>query len=96
MNSASRLLALTFIAAACSSGDLSAQSLFIPHPDNSSKVVEYFLEKPRGNCPWPTVVFVQGYQDGSRPGGKDFVTWGVLDRFAKRGYTFPGLTPSTP
>ena len=63
-----------------------AQSLSIAHPGDSSKHVEYFLEKPGGKGPWPTVVFLHGHQDGLRPGGRDFVTWGILDRFAKRGY----------
>jgi dipeptidyl aminopeptidase/acylaminoacyl peptidase len=31
-------------------------------------------------------VFVHGHQDGVRPGGQDFVSWGVLDRIAERGY----------
>jgi dipeptidyl aminopeptidase/acylaminoacyl peptidase len=32
------------------------------------------------------VIFVHGHQEGARPGGADFVRWGVLDRFAGRGY----------
>jgi dipeptidyl aminopeptidase/acylaminoacyl peptidase len=59
----------------------------MPHPDDSSKTVEYFLEKPAGRRPWPAVVFVHGHQEGvSLQGGADFARWGVLDRFAKRGY----------
>ncbi len=29
---------------------------------------------------------MHGHQEWPRRGGKDFVSWGVLDRFAKRGY----------
>ncbi len=61
-------------------------SLRIQHPDDSSKQVEYFLEHPAGNGPWPTVVFLHGHQEGDKPGGKDFVDWGVLTQFADRGY----------
>ncbi|MEX2263954.1 MAG: alpha/beta fold hydrolase [Bryobacteraceae bacterium] len=78
------VLALTL--AAYSTSNVHAQTLVIAHPDDSSKKVEYFLEKPAGSGPWPTVVLVHGHQEGPRLGGKDFVRWGVLDRFAKRGY----------
>src|SRR5690242_11682897 len=78
------LIALVF--GGCQTTRVDAQSLSIIHPDDSSKRVEYFLEKPKGTGPWPTVVFLHGHQQGLRPGGRDFVTWGVLDRFAKRGY----------
>jgi pimeloyl-ACP methyl ester carboxylesterase len=60
--------------------------LSIPHPDDASKRVEYFLEKPTGAGPWPTIVFLHGFQSPPGNGGKDFVDWGVLGRFAKRGY----------
>jgi dipeptidyl aminopeptidase/acylaminoacyl peptidase len=32
------------------------------------------------------VVLIHGHQEGPRPGGRDFVNWGVLDRLAARGY----------
>ena len=88
MRSHSRLfLALVLGAIACSPNRKArAEAVTIPHPDDSSKKVEYFLQKPSGTAPWPTIVFVHGHQEWSRPGGKDFVNWGVLDRFAKRGY----------
>lgn len=58
----------------------------VPHPDNPSKSVEYFIEQPRGDGPWPTIVFLHGRQEGARPGGRLFVEWGVLKKFAARGY----------
>ena len=86
----SRLLLLLFIAAliACSAHKpLAAQPCFVPHPDNPAKTVEYFMEKPTGNGPWPTVVFLHGHQQWPfQPGGKDYVKWGVLHDFASRGY----------
>ncbi len=59
---------------------------FVQHPDDPTKKVEYFMKKPVKSGPWPMVVFLHGHQDGVRPGGKVFDEWGVLDRFAKRGY----------
>ena len=63
-----------------------ALSLSLAHPDDSAKRVEYFLEKPSSVGPWPTVVFLHGHQEWPREGAYDFVKWGVLDQFAKRGY----------
>ena len=72
---------------ACSGHKIAkAQTLSISHPDDPAKKVEYFLEKPKSNGPWPTIVFLQGHQEWPRAGGKDFVKWGVLDEFAGRGY----------
>ncbi len=62
-----------------------AETLFVPHPDDAAKQVEYFLEKPVGRGPWPTVILLHGHQEGPRPGGKVFVEWGVLEQFAQRG-----------
>ena len=63
-----------------------AEAQLIQHPDDSSKRVEFFLKKPVGTGPWPAVIFLHGHQEGARPGGEVFVRWGVLDRFAGRGY----------
>ena len=71
--------------AACGERAASA-SLQIRHPVDPTKVVEYFLERPAGNAPWPTVVLLHGHQRWPRPGGRDFVDWGELDRLARRGY----------
>ena len=72
---------------ACSGHKIArAPTLSISHPDTPSKKVEYFLEKPKSNGPWPTIVFLHGHQDWPRVGGKDFVQWGVLDQYADRGY----------
>jgi dipeptidyl aminopeptidase/acylaminoacyl peptidase len=67
-------------------GDDAAEARFIQHPDDSSKRVEYFVRTPSGRGPWPAVIFLHGHQEGPRPGARDFVQWGVLDRFAGRGY----------
>lgn len=63
-----------------------AEGLSIPHPDDPAKQVEYFLEKPSGEGPWPTIILLHGHQEGARPGGKSFAEWGVLQQLAARGY----------
>jgi dipeptidyl aminopeptidase/acylaminoacyl peptidase len=97
-----RLMFLTFAwLIACSGHKIaSAQALSISHPDDPAKKVEYFLEKPTSDGPWPTVIFLHGHQEWPRAGGKDFVKWGVLDEFAGRGYlavavSQPGYGAST-
>jgi pimeloyl-ACP methyl ester carboxylesterase len=72
---------------ACSGHKIArAQTLSIPHPDDPAKKVEYFLEKPKSDGPWPTVVLLHGHQEWPRAGGKDFLKWGALGEFADRGY----------
>jgi dipeptidyl aminopeptidase/acylaminoacyl peptidase len=72
--------------AGCSRPSL-ASAETIAHPDNGAARVEYFVSRPSGNGPWPTIIFLHGYQPpDARPGGRAFVDWGVLDRFAKKGY----------
>jgi hypothetical protein len=57
---------------ACSGHKIAgAQALSIPHPDDPAKQVEYFLEKPKGDGPWPTIVLLHGHQEWPRAGGRD-------------------------
>ncbi|CAN5556003.1 hypothetical protein BH10PSE4_BH10PSE4_31820 [soil metagenome] len=59
----------------------------IAHPDDSAARVEYSVSRPSGDGPRPTIIFLHGYQSPeARRGGKVFVDWGILDRFAKKGY----------
>jgi dipeptidyl aminopeptidase/acylaminoacyl peptidase len=76
------LLALS----ACSHGKAETESITIPHPDDPLKRVEAFFEKPPGYGPWPTVVLLHGHQPPPSHGGKDFADWGVLHKYAQRGY----------
>ncbi len=69
----------------CQNGTASA-GLLIPHPDDATRQVEYFVEAPPGKGPWPTVVLLHGHQVWMRPGGKDFLDRGVLKQLADRGY----------
>ena len=88
MKTSGRVILLIFAGIiACSPHRIArAQTLSIPHPDDPARKVEYFLEKPAGPGPWPAIILLHGHQDWPRAGGKDFVTWGVLDDFANRGY----------
>ncbi len=64
-----------------------ARAETIAHPDNGAARVEYFVSRPSDDGPRPTIIFLHGYQSpDARLGGKVFVNWGVLDRFAKKGY----------
>ena len=88
MKTSGRVILLIFAGIiACSPHRIArAQTLSIPHPDDPARKVEYFLEKPAGPGPWPAIILLHGHQDWPRAGGKDFVSWGVLDDFANRGY----------
>ncbi|MBF0548305.1 MAG: alpha/beta fold hydrolase [Candidatus Riflebacteria bacterium] len=78
------VMMLSLLIASCCWGD-KAESHLVSHQDDATKQVEYFLQKPEGKGPWPTIVFLHGHQEEPKPGGKVFVEWGVLDQFAKRG-----------
>jgi dipeptidyl aminopeptidase/acylaminoacyl peptidase len=80
------VLVVSLLSALSCNGHAQAPSEQIAHPDDPSKRVEYFVRSPAGKGPWPTIVFLHGHQDGDRPGGEDFVKWGVLDAMTKRGY----------
>ena len=79
------ILALGFLTQA-STSSASSPSLLIPHPEDGSKQVEYFVRRPIGEGPWPTLIFLHGHQEDPRMGGGVFVQWGVLDQAAERGY----------
>ena len=79
------VLALSFLTLS-SLSSAQPQGLLIPHPEDTSKQVEYFIRRPLGEGPWPTLIFLHGHQENPRKGGRVFVQWGVLDEIAERGY----------
>lgn len=64
-----------------------AAPVVVSHPYRADAHVEYYVERPAGNGPWPTVVFLHGHQEGTdRIGARAYADWGVLRQFADRGY----------
>lgn len=85
----SRRASLLFasLLALCGCGNRSqTPAELIPHPDDASKRVEYYVSEPTAPRPWPTVVLLHGHQSWPRPGGRQFLEWGVLDQLSRRGY----------
>lgn len=85
LNHLALIIVSTLMMWSCQSGTASA-GLQIPHPDDASRQVEYFVEAPPGKGPWATVVLLHGHQVWLRPGGRDFLDRGVLKELANRGY----------
>jgi hypothetical protein len=77
-----------------------AQALSISHPDDPAKKVEYFLAKPKKQRPLAHGCLSARASRMADSRRRDFVKWGVLDEFAKRGYlavaiSQPGYDGST-
>ena len=83
-------LSLVLLTSSCrpaSSQDRTIHQEVIPHPDDPRKKVEVYWAQPvaDGGRRFPAIVYLHGHQDGDRPGGADYVTWGVLARTAQKG-----------
>lgn len=93
-------LATMLIVSSCSRA-AQADAQLMAHPDDNTAKIEYFVEQPLGAGPWPTIIFLHGYQPPSaRIGGRAFVNWGVLQRYREQGYlavsvSLPGFGGST-
>jgi dipeptidyl aminopeptidase/acylaminoacyl peptidase len=80
------VLVIALLVGGCN-GNSVAQQATVSHPDRRGATIEYFIEHPEGSGPWPTVVFLHGYQStNAQIGGRAFVNWGVLKQYAKKGY----------
>lgn len=87
MRSLSCLVMAAALFLSCCNKDVETPQATIVHPDERSANVEYFVERPSGSGPWPTIVFLHGYQNPTeRIGGRAFVNWGMLKQFARQGY----------
>jgi dipeptidyl aminopeptidase/acylaminoacyl peptidase len=83
----SRLALFVFLSMVGCGGPAPIEAESIGHPDRDGARIEYFLRRPDGAGPRPTIVFLHGHQHSlSRPGGAAFVRWGVFDRYAAKGY----------
>ncbi len=96
-----RLILAAFLALAACSAPTSPGAMLLQHPDDPAAKIEYFVQRPTGDGPWPTVIFLHGHQAGlENVGGRAFVDWDVLSRFADEGYlavaiSLPGYGNST-
>ena len=80
------IIFIAFIITGCAQGAY-AEPLTIAHPDNADARIEYFENSPSGTGPWPVIIFLHGHQElGNRIGGQAFENWGVLKRYASKGY----------
>jgi dipeptidyl aminopeptidase/acylaminoacyl peptidase len=69
------------------------ESGFLPNLNDPSEMVEYFISKPAGAGPWPTIILVHGHQDEvPKPGAKALANAGRLTEFARRGWVAIALS----
>ena len=96
-----RVILAVFLALTACNAPPSLGATLLQHPDNPSAKIEYFAQRPTGDGPWPTIIFLHGHQEGlQNAGGRAFVDWGVLSRFGDEGYlavaiSLPGYGNST-
>jgi dipeptidyl aminopeptidase/acylaminoacyl peptidase len=63
-----------------------AEQIFISHPDQPEKQIEFFFLKPEGDGPFPLLLLLHGYQPlESSSGGKQLVDFFYSERFKKNG-----------
>lgn len=80
------IVMLAMFAGGCGQPSLAERRVIIS-PQRPSSEIEYFVAHPNGRGPWPTIVLLHGHQPAfSSIGGKSFVKWGELDRYAREGY----------
>ena len=58
--------------------------VMLPHPDESSKKVELLWAEPKGEGPWPVILYVHPHQFPERPGANGLVGPGVLPWMTQR------------
>ena len=88
------LVAVQLVVAACAAHPQSPPGLTVPHPDDGTKRVEYFIARPAGTGPWPAIVFLHGHQDAPSAGGRIYVENQALAGAASAGML--GVAVSVP
>lgn len=63
----------------------SVEPSFLENPDTSPHKIEFFLQKPDGDGPFPVLFLVHGYQPINSNGGQEFVDLNYLSKFVKEG-----------
>lgn len=86
------LFALSSCASIATEPKTNFQKELIAHPDNINKKIELFWSKPKGSNKWPLILFINGHQYPTRSGERDFATWGVLEKWNKRGYVAAAIS----
>ncbi len=59
---------------------------FLPHPSDAGRQVEFFWTAPRGEGPWPAILYVHGHQIGERPGARIYLNPPLLEQTAEEGF----------
>lgn len=94
------LLTVVMLSLGCSATSRPAART-IHHPDDRDARIEFFVERPEGRGPHPTIIFLHGHQSPlENIGGRAFAEWGELSRWADRGFlavaiSLPGYGNST-
>src|SRR5579863_9873751 len=63
----------------------SVEHSFIENPDEPHHKIEFFLQKPEGDGPFPVLFLIHGYQPLSSSGAKEFVDQNYLSKFVNEG-----------
>lgn len=65
---------------------------FIVHRDSPKKNIEFFWAKPKGEGPWPVLIYIHGHQIDARNGGMQYVKRGRVRGASNRDYVGVALS----
>jgi len=70
---------------------------FTKNPLDREKEVEYFLKlPPKPHDKNPLIILIHGHQPDPRPGGMEFLTNGLLEIFAQKGFIAAAVSQPGP
>lgn len=92
-----RPFCIVSLLAVLASPTLAQERLILQSPEGAASKIELFVATPKGDGPWPAILYVHGHQIGGRPGARVFarlderpqratIDEGRLERMADRGY----------